>query len=127
MHISGAARAAYLRLVVAAGKRRIHRILNIYDVQTNTAPAPAASATRQIRIAGLFMHKHVMGTPNFLIICSFDESGWKAGAVHAAQLGEIEDLHAILVALGVRDNEHVVAVHLHVAPDCHGFGIMRWK
>ena len=127
MYVSRAERAAYLRFVVAARKRRIHRILDIYDVQTNTAPAPAAPTTRQIRIACLFMNKHVVRTPDPLVISSFYECGWKGGAVHAAQLSKVKDLHAILTALGVRDNKHVVAVHLHVAPDGHGFGIMRWK
>ena len=38
MRVSRADRATYLRLVVAARKRRIQRIPDVYDVQTNAAP-----------------------------------------------------------------------------------------
>ena len=94
------------------------RILYVDHVQPATARFTTCAAPDRVRKSGGLVDDDVVGTVDLAVMRRFLEGHGRIADV--TQLSEIEDLHAVLSG-AVGDDEHVIAIHLHVTPGtCSG-------
>ena len=112
MRVAGR-RPAGLRVRKAARERGALRLADVHHVQS-AAAALTAAAAHDVREPALLVDDDVVSAVD-AVVSDVGGEFRRSPCRYVAEPGQVEHLHAVLAG-GVRDDEHVVAVDLHVAP-----------
>ena len=103
----------------AARERRVRRLVDVDHVQ----PAVARARADQVSEPGVLVDVQVVRVAVPADVVDRRGSEGHRLALHTAQLGEVEDLHLVVVVF--RDDESVVVEDLDVAPERASLGRVR--
>jgi hypothetical protein len=84
-------------------------------VESAGAAVEVLAGADDVGVAGVLVDPDVVGASEPAVVSRLGQLDRCLASLDRAELGEVEDLHAVLACLG--DDECVVVIHLDVAPD----------